>query len=262
MVRKFSLSVFALALAMILAAPDLQAESVGRVRLVKEWAYESLMPGDWDDLFIEDAVFSNQRIRTPANAAVHVRLADGADFRVGARSEVVIDKFVYDPSKGAGTLITTLGKGAFRFISGKVKNYEIRTPSATVGIRGTDIIVAVLANNDTVMQVNQGAAEMTPCSSTPARRFECLLGAKTVVMMGETAGVVFGGSTVVKGVEVPYAPGLDDDAGLASLNTQSGGFKRFDTSFAENDHNENTVQPEFSNVLGTAQSGVVVSPIE
>lgn len=238
MLKKFTKLLLGAAMVSLWAASSAvpaSAEGVGRVKLVKEWAYERLQPGDWDDLYLEDEVFSNQRIRTPPNAAVHLHFVDGADFRIGASSEIVIDKYVFDPSsKSKGKIVATLGKGVFRFISGQVKDYEIKTPSATIGIRGTDIIVAVLDNQNTVMQVNSGAATMMPCSRGAGNRFECAPGAQAVIAVGETAGVAFGSNVVQPGVPVPQDPGLDDDGGLAALDPQGGGPSRFNTNFGGN----------------------------
>ncbi len=218
------------ALATLWAAPS-SAAGIGKVKLVKEWAYERLMPKQWDDLFIEDEVFSNQRIRTPPNAAVHVRFSDGADFRVGANSELVLDKYVYDPAKGTGKIVATLGKGVFRFITGKIKDYEIRTPSATIGVRGTDFII-LWDGIITLIQVNSGSTTLMPCSSGPARRFECVPSATAVVVVGEVAGVNLGSNVVTPGGTIPPDTGLDDDGGLAGLDPGAGGGTgQFNTSF-------------------------------
>lgn len=258
MLVKSFVSIIAAALLMVSAAPQVRAASVGKVTLVKAWAFERVMPKDWEDLFINNEVFSNQRIRTPAEAAVHVHLLDGADFRVGANSEVVIDKFVFDPSKSTGKLVTTLGKGMFRFISGKVKDYEIGAPSATIGIRGTDIIVAVLANGNTLLQVKKGIAEITPCIREPDGQSECADEA-TLVFAGETALVVAGTLIVHLGVAMPYDPGLDDDGGLAGLETSAGGRGngRFGPRFGPSDNHEHLL---LRVLRQTIQSPQVTSP--
>ena len=227
---KKSLVIFLGAAFAVLSATPSSAAGIGKVKLVKEWAYERLQPKNWDDLFIEDEVFSNQRIRTPPNAAVHVHFNDGAEFRVGSDSELVLDKYVYDPAAGTGKVVATLGKGVFRFITGKIKDYEIRTPSATIGVRGTDFIVAVLVSS-TIMQVNSGSTTMTPCSTGPARRFECMPSRRTTLVVGETAGVIVGSNVVSPGGNIPADTGLDDDGGLAGLNPQGGGTGRPNTSF-------------------------------
>jgi hypothetical protein len=55
---------------------------------------------------------------------------------------------VFDPATDAGTVAASIGKGAFRFITGRVatrdpKRMNVRVPQATIGIRGT--IVAGIA---------------------------------------------------------------------------------------------------------------------
>ncbi len=58
---------------------------------------------------------------------------------VGAKSEVKLDRFVYDPNSGNGKVVMNAGKGVFRFVSGSQnsKSYQINTPVATIGVRGT-----------------------------------------------------------------------------------------------------------------------------
>jgi hypothetical protein len=58
-----------------------------------------------------------------------------------------LDKFVYDPSnKGAGKVAINATKGAYRFVTGSQdsKNYEIKTPYATLGVRGTVLEIVVV----------------------------------------------------------------------------------------------------------------------
>jgi hypothetical protein len=68
---------------------------------------------------------------------------DGTEFTVGENSSVTIDRFVYDPA-GSTNAVKLGVVGPFRFITGKIgkavgANVSIRTASATLGIRGTDI---------------------------------------------------------------------------------------------------------------------------
>ena len=62
-------------------------------------------------------------------------------------SNVRLDKFVYDPNnKGAGKVAINATKGAYRFITGEQdkKAYEITTPYATLGVRGTVLEIVVV----------------------------------------------------------------------------------------------------------------------
>jgi hypothetical protein len=58
---------------------------------------------------------------------------------VGPNSEVVLDRFVYDPDTDAGEVALTLTRGALRFIGGRISKTSdatIRTPGGLIGLRG------------------------------------------------------------------------------------------------------------------------------
>ncbi len=57
-----------------------------------------------------------------------------------------------------------LGKGVFRFVSGSMRKsgVSLKTPTATIGIRGTDFVVAVGNDNSTSIEVFDGEVEVTP----------------------------------------------------------------------------------------------------
>ncbi len=86
-------------------------------------------------------VSANERIRTGQQSTAQLLFLDQTTLNVGAQSEVVLDRFVYDPNRGNGKVVINAGVGAFRFVSGAQKSsaYEIRTPVATIGVRGTVI---------------------------------------------------------------------------------------------------------------------------
>src|SRR5262249_31831524 len=48
---------------------------------------------------------------------------------------------VYNPNRGNGAVVIDLTRGAYRFITGvqDPRNYEIKTPYATLGVRGTNL---------------------------------------------------------------------------------------------------------------------------
>jgi hypothetical protein len=52
---------------------------------------------------------------------------------------VTLDRFVFDPNRGAGNVVVSATRGALRFVSGSQQpsSYTIRTPVATIGVRGT-----------------------------------------------------------------------------------------------------------------------------
>src|SRR5712691_9716802 len=85
---------------------------------------------------IGNSIFYNQRINTTGSGLVQVLLVDGSTFTVGPGSDLVIDKFVYDPNKNQGEMVATLGKGVLRFVGGKISKQEggvtVNTPSGAL----------------------------------------------------------------------------------------------------------------------------------
>lgn len=82
------------------------------------------------------------QVQTASASMLQILLLDRSNFTVGANARVTIDRFVYDPQRGASAVGASVAKGAFRFISGKsVRNMPgktaITTPVASIGVRGT-----------------------------------------------------------------------------------------------------------------------------
>ena len=80
---------------------------------------------------------------------VGIEFADQTKVQVNENSKLVIDEFVYDPKKpAAGKLALKMASGTVRYASGAIahnspNSVNINTPSATIGIRGTDFTATV-----------------------------------------------------------------------------------------------------------------------
>jgi hypothetical protein len=91
-----------------------------------------------------DTVAPGDRIVTSENALVQLRMNDGGYLSVRPGTEMKIDQFVFDEKdQKNSSFLVSLIKGGFRSITGLIGRtnpgaYEIRTPAATIGIRGTD----------------------------------------------------------------------------------------------------------------------------
>jgi hypothetical protein len=89
-------------------------------------------------------VLTGDKIVTAEGALVQIRLNDGGFMSVRSATEVVFDKFVYDDKDASkSNFLVSLLKGGFRSITGLIgrtnpTGYQIRTATATVGVRGTD----------------------------------------------------------------------------------------------------------------------------
>ena len=84
-----------------------------------------------------------------ARGKVGITFADDTKVEVNENSKLVIDDFVYDPkAKSGGKLAVKVALGTVRYASGAIaKNnpqaVAINTPTATVGVRGTDFTATV-----------------------------------------------------------------------------------------------------------------------
>ena len=83
-------------------------------------------------------VHANETVRTGSAGQAGMGFLDESKLNVGPSSQVRLDKFVYDPNKGAGTVVIEGARGAFQFSTGSQNkgDVKIKTPSGTLGIRG------------------------------------------------------------------------------------------------------------------------------
>jgi hypothetical protein len=82
---------------------------------------------------------ANETVTTKADDRAHLVFLDGTALTVSPNARLVIDKFVYDPQTQTGDLALTASAGVFRLVGGKISKVSpivIKTPSATMGVRG------------------------------------------------------------------------------------------------------------------------------
>jgi FecR protein len=127
---------FAIGALALLGTPSLAlADKVGTAAAVQPDAFTN-----GTEMKIGNSIFFNQRINTTGKGLVQVLLVDGSTFTVGPGSDLVINKFVYDPAKNTGQVVATLGKGVLRFVGGKISKNDggvtVNTPTGALAIRG------------------------------------------------------------------------------------------------------------------------------
>jgi hypothetical protein len=100
---------------------------------------EGIRGGQPRSLSSGSAVYSQELIRSGEASVAELVFVDQTKLSVGPKSEVRLDKFVYDPNKGVGKVVVEASRGAYRFVTGVQdhRNYEIKTPYASIGVRGT-----------------------------------------------------------------------------------------------------------------------------
>jgi hypothetical protein len=94
------------------------------------------------------AVQEADRLVTGADGSLGVTLADNSLFSVGPDSSLSLDRYAFDSTTHAGQSDSTLSRGTLAVISGKMVKQSpdamrVRTPSAIMGVRGTEFVVQV-----------------------------------------------------------------------------------------------------------------------
>ncbi len=114
---------------------------------------------DTRSLIEGDGVSQDEVIAVAADALGELVFKDETKLALGPGSEVKLDKFVYDPDKTNGTIAVNLLKGTFRFMTGVATKptYEIRTPTASITVRGTIFDVYVFADGSSWILLHEGA---------------------------------------------------------------------------------------------------------
>lgn len=97
---------------------------------------------------------------------LQVLLRDRSIFTVGSNARVTIDRFVIDTDRSAGGASASVARGAFRFVSGRSgpRAAAVRTPVASIGVRGTVVETVVGPDALFVLQAQPG---MPPFAGLP-----------------------------------------------------------------------------------------------
>ncbi len=191
------------------------ADEIGSARQVSE-SVHGTPPGE-QRMIVQrkDPVFAGELVETDPTGWAFLRFDDRSRLNISSNTSLVLDEFVYRSKTADDALGVNISKGVLRFISGKIKDegYRIETPTALIGVRGTDFIVAVADDGATTVTVLEGAVSVTSVATGQA----VSVGAQSAV------GVGAGGEISDTAYAVPSDAGLDTLLGGVNLDGGGGG---------------------------------------
>jgi hypothetical protein len=128
----------------VLTASAAVAQDVGRVKTVKG-TVSIERAGRREPAQVGAGVRQADTLVTGPDGAVGVTLADETLLSAGPNSVLAIERFVYDGNQ-PGSLEAALTKGTLAVVSGRIAKQapdamRIKTPSAILGVRGTEFVV-------------------------------------------------------------------------------------------------------------------------
>lgn len=113
---------------------------------------------------------SGATIHTGADGKVVLRFDDGQMAAISSETTFKVDDYRFEAARPEqGNVAFSLLKGALRLVTGLIgernqKAFALKTPNATIGIRGTDFMVAIV--NPVYISVAQGAIAATNVAGT------------------------------------------------------------------------------------------------
>jgi Ca2+-binding RTX toxin-like protein len=129
------------------ASDGIEAQPIGRVTEIDGEATATRLDGTKVTLAKDSAVYQGDIIETASGAVLEVVFIDESSFSVGEDARMVLDELVFDPATLSGESSISVLQGVFVFVSGEIaannpEQMMVKTPVATIGIRGTAVAVA------------------------------------------------------------------------------------------------------------------------
>jgi hypothetical protein len=93
-------------------------------------------------------ISENDTIRTGPDGSIGIVFNDDTFLSLGPESILVIDEFVFAPKQGNFSIVVRMLKGTAAYLSGLIsklapESAHFKTPTASIGIRGTKFAVKV-----------------------------------------------------------------------------------------------------------------------
>ncbi len=111
-------------------------------------------------------VLFKDKIETDEDSRVVLRFDDMSVLTLGEESLVLINEMLYDPQSKSRQTVINLVRGKLRVKAAKISsvktNFEIHTPTAVIGVRGTEFLVDVDRKGHTKVITLEGLVSMKP----------------------------------------------------------------------------------------------------
>jgi len=152
------------------------ADVVGVISLATKEVIILAANGDQRPGKTGDSFQHEETIITPEGGKTQLLFKDQMTINLSQNSELKIDEFVYsNDTQQENKLTTSIKKGAFKFISGKIsdKNPEgmkVKTPKTQIAIRGTSVLGDVKPEAENIVLLD-GAIEVASLENPATTQF-------------------------------------------------------------------------------------------
>jgi len=126
------------------AGPATATDPIGQVETISGSVEVTRADGTKVSLSQGSPIFSGDVVETGDTGAIGITLADDSTVSLADNGRMVMDELVYDADAEDGNAAISIVQGVFSYVSGQIAKagpdaMVLRTPTATLGIRGTTI---------------------------------------------------------------------------------------------------------------------------
>ena len=123
-----------------------------------------------------DDLFEGDEITTGERSFVKAKMLDGTRFHLGKSANATLDNFAFDEAAKLGSFEATVLRGGFHYKSGKIgemfadgstNHSTINTPTAIIGIRGSQADGVVSDDGRLILKHISGVFEVSDISGNP-----------------------------------------------------------------------------------------------
>lgn len=135
----------------LLVFPQLTAQAAEPIGTVKTSSGHAniIRSGPPAAAIVGRPIHQNDVVTTGTNGTVGVTFTDGTLLSLGPNTELVVDKYVFDPNASDGSFTASMARGTLQFISGGIAKLSpdavtVNTPTGSIAVRGTRFLVEVV----------------------------------------------------------------------------------------------------------------------
>jgi hypothetical protein len=126
---------------------SMAADRIGLVKTYQPVA-TAIRQGTEIKLNVGTEIFEGDTIVTDSDGAVGIIFTDGAVLTLGPSGSLIVEDFQFKPTEQKISFLSRVIKGSVAFASGAIGrispgSVQFKTPTATLGLRGTKILIEV-----------------------------------------------------------------------------------------------------------------------
>jgi hypothetical protein len=136
-----------LALFVLSAQTASAAESIGTIK-TSDGDAKIIRSGSPEAAAVGQPIQQNDVVVTGADGSLGVTFTDSTMLSLGPNTEIVVDRYVFDPQANDASFTANMAKGTLQFISGEIAKLspdavKVNIPTGTIAVRGTRFLVKV-----------------------------------------------------------------------------------------------------------------------